>query len=74
MYRLCSRAPTDCVQWFTGISGNVYSYNFAGSQLLNAQSYNNCIRTEEGEAKDNQPAFKWAQACTPRLGKFNFDG
>ena len=44
------RAPTDCVQWFTGISGNVYSYNFAGSQLLNAQSYNNCIRTEEGEA------------------------
>ena len=50
IYRLCSRAPTDCVQWFTGISGNVYSYNFAGSQLLNAQSYNNCIRTEEGEA------------------------
>ena len=42
------RAPTDCVQWFTGTTGAVKSYNFAGSQLLQSQYYNNCIRTEQG--------------------------
>jgi len=42
------RAPTDCVQYFTGVSGNVQSYNFAGAQLLNSQYYDNCIRTELG--------------------------
>ena len=33
------RAPTDCVQYFTGVSGNVKSYNFAGSQVLQTQNY-----------------------------------
>jgi len=42
------KAPTDCVQYFTGVSGNVKSYNFAGAQLLNGQRYVNCIRTEKG--------------------------
>merc|ERR1711936_425616 len=28
------KAPTDCVQYFTGSSGTVKSYNFAGSQIL----------------------------------------
>ena len=42
------RAPTDCVQWFTGTTGAVKSYNFAGSQLLQSQYYTNCIRTEQG--------------------------
>merc|ERR1712107_124382 len=42
------KAPTDCTQFFTGISGNVKSYNFAGAQLLQAQTYTNCIRTEAG--------------------------
>ena len=42
------RAPTDCVQYFTGASGNVKSYNFAGGQLLQSQYYQNCIRTEIG--------------------------
>ena len=44
----CCRAPTDCVQWHTGTTGNVYSYNHAGSQLLSGQIYTNCVRTEKG--------------------------
>ena len=47
--KLMSRAPTDCVQWHTGTSGNVLSYNHAGEQLLHKQIYNNCIRTEKGQ-------------------------
>ena len=47
MLTIC-RAPPDCVQWFTGTTGAVKSYNFAGSQLLQSQYYNNCIRTEKG--------------------------
>ena len=27
------RAPTDCLQWFTGATGVVYSYNHAGGQV-----------------------------------------
>ena len=42
------KAPTDCTQFFTGISGAVVSYNYAGSQLLQGNYYTNCIRTEEG--------------------------
>jgi len=42
------KAPTDCVQYFTGISGNVKNYNYAGNQILTNQEYDNCIRQEEG--------------------------
>jgi len=42
------KAPTDCTQYFTGTSGTIQSYNFAGGQLLQAMYYNNCIRTESG--------------------------
>ena len=49
MYNMLKfRAPTDCVQYFTGTSGSVLSYNHAGGQLLHSQVYNNCIRTEKG--------------------------
>jgi len=44
------KAPTDCVQYFTGLTGNVYSYNHQGGQFLQSQDYNNCIRTEEVHA------------------------
>ena len=27
------RAPNDCLQYFTGKTGTVYSYNFAGAQV-----------------------------------------
>ena len=41
------RAPTDCVQYFTGTAGSVKSYNYAGGQILAGQRYNNCIRTSD---------------------------
>ena len=44
------RAPTDCVQYFTGLNGNVYSYNHQGGKMLQSQDYNNCFRTEEVHA------------------------
>ena len=36
------RAPADCVQYFTGVSGNVQSYNF-GNQILQSQTYSKYI-------------------------------
>ena len=27
------RAPSDCLQYFTGKTGTVYSYNYAGAQV-----------------------------------------
>jgi hypothetical protein len=41
------RPPTDCLQYFTGRTGVVYSYNQAGSQFLSGMDYTNCIRTEK---------------------------
>merc|ERR1712024_134367 len=40
------RVPTDCTQYFTGVTGNVQSYSYG--QMLNSQYYTNCIRTEKG--------------------------
>jgi len=42
------RAPNDCLQYFTGKTGTVYSYNFAGAQFLVNMDYTNCVRTEKG--------------------------
>jgi len=53
------KAPTDCVQYFTGKSGSVKSYNFQGSQFLKGQIYNNCIRTEKGYC-----AIQWKESST----------
>lgn len=53
------KAPVDCTQYFTGISGNVKSYNFAGGQLLNSQYYTNCIRTEKGYC-----GIQWKESST----------
>ena len=36
------------VQYFTGTTGTIYSYNYAGGTHLAGQQYNNCIRTEAG--------------------------
>ena len=43
------RAPTDCVQYFTGTAGQIYSYNFG--QMLGGMYYTNCIRTEYVKAR-----------------------
>ena len=42
------RAPTDCVQYFTGIEGLIQSYGFGSGQLLYSQDYQACIRQEDG--------------------------
>merc|ERR1712064_41077 len=50
------KAPPDCVQYFTGITGTVENYNHQGGQLLNSQNYQNCIRTEKGYCR-----IQWRQ-------------
>ena len=65
-YKL-ARAPSDCVQYFTGTSGNVQSYNFAGGQLLQSQDYTNCIRTEEGYC-----SIQWKESSTTTPDPFSF--
>ena len=39
-----SRAPRDCVQYYTGAAGNLQSFGHAGSQLLQGMDYEICIR------------------------------
>ena len=38
----------DCDQYFTGISGNVISYNWYGSVQLRNKDWVHCIRREKG--------------------------
>ena len=61
------RAPTDFVQYFTGKSGNVKSYNFAGAQLTQSLEYTNCIRTEEGYC-----SIQWKESSTTSPDPFSF--
>jgi len=42
------RAPANCVQYFTGVSGNFQTYNHQGGVQLADQEYNFCFRQEEG--------------------------
>lgn len=42
------RPPADCLQWFTGASGVIQSFNFAGGMHLASHQYNVCIRSEQG--------------------------
>jgi hypothetical protein len=49
IFNFIDRAPTDCRQYFTGVSGSVKSYNFAGTQMLGSQIYTNCFRQEIGK-------------------------
>merc|ERR1719188_2404576 len=60
------KAPTDCVQYFTGATGSVKSYNFGGGQLLRTQIYNNCIRTEAGYC-----AIQWKESSTTSPDPFD---
>lgn len=50
-----SRPPTDCVQYFTGVSGTFQSYNFAATtpQAIANQNYLYCFRQEEGYCSMN---------------------
>ena len=42
--------PDDCLQWSTGITGRITTFNFlnSGGSHLNNQNYNHCIRQESG--------------------------
>ena len=42
------KPPQGCLQYFTGTTGYLTSYNYAGGYHLSNQNYNNCIRTESG--------------------------
>jgi len=40
------KPPEGCLQYYTGSTGFIQSYNYAGGIHLANQDYNNCIRTE----------------------------
>jgi len=40
------RAPADCLQYHTGVTGNIQSFNFPNGQLLSSQAYRICFRQE----------------------------
>ena len=42
------KPPEGCLQYFTGTTGYIYSYNYAGGYHLASQHYTNCIRAEQG--------------------------
>ena len=60
------RAPTDCVQYFTGISDTVQNYNFG--QQLQGQYYENCVRTAEGYCR-----IQWQQNSATTPDTFQID-
>merc|ERR1711915_130153 len=61
------KAPTDCTQYFTGVSGNVQSYSYG--QFLKSQYYTNCIRTEKGYC-----GIQWKQSSTTSPDPFGILG
>ena len=42
------RPPEGCLQYFTGTTGTIQSYNYVGGYHLASQKYSNCVRTEQG--------------------------
>jgi hypothetical protein len=61
------KAPTDCTQFFTGVSGSVLSYSYG--QFLTSNYYTNCIRTEKGYC-----AIQWKQSSTTSPDPFGILG
>ena len=55
------RAPSDCYQYVTGLSGRVQSFNF-GSVPIRNQQYAVCVRKENGYCGIN---WKATQGLTP---------
>ena len=41
-------AQAGCFQYFTGLTGTLQSYNYAGLAQIQGHNYKNCIRAEEG--------------------------
>jgi len=61
------KAPTDCVQYFTGLTGSVANYGFGSGDLLINQEYTMCIRTEAGMC-----GISWCQATMEPSGSQTF--
>ena len=73
------RPRSGCTQWFTGVTGTLQSYNFAGGKHLANQDYTVCIRQEQtgplslveahrGCARDHGAAIKTYSSRIPYLG------
>ena len=61
------KPSTGCTQWFTGTTGTIQSYNFAGGHHLAGQDYTACIREEAGYCSITYTAdtFKLSLGKTP---------
>ena len=62
------KAPDDCLQYFTGIGGNVRSFNFAGQMMSTNQRYVSCVRQEEGHC-----GIQWSETQGLASTLDNFD-
>ena len=69
------RAPTDCMQYLTGVSNSFKSFNFGNLMIRNLQ-YDVCIRPEKGycrfqlmESSSNTDSFKIDPASTTTTSK-----
>ncbi|ODN04352.1 Tolloid-like protein 1 [Orchesella cincta] len=59
-----ARAPTGCLQYFTGVSGVVESFNFQGGMHLANLDYSACVRMEDG-----MRFIDWSP-CSPNSVRF----
>ena len=62
-----SRAPTDCYQYHTGVSGTVSSLNYAVAMLATG-AYTVCIRREDGHC-----GISWREVATTSPDAFDLD-
>ena len=62
-----SKAPTDCLQYFTGASGTVTSLNYP-TVLLSGIQYTICTRKEEGYC-----GISWAPTASTSPDTFDLD-
>lgn len=64
------RAPDGCLQYHTGVSGRITSFNFldSGGTHLASQQYSACVRQEEGYC-----CVQWS-VCGDQDSSFSIDG
>jgi len=53
-------AQIGCFQYFTGLTGTLQSYNFAGAAQIKGHNYKNCVRAEEGYCCIQYDVVTWA--------------
>jgi len=61
------RAPFGCTQYFMGLRGTVYSYNWQAGNLLGSQDYTNCVRRELGYC-----GLGWSENSSTSPDPFDF--